>query len=53
MYVYACGLADPRKGNFKMNGTAESTKKIIEGLNSASLNPDTGSHYCPIFPTSC
>ncbi|QRV93224.1 triose phosphate isomerase [Ceratobasidium sp. AG-Ba] len=28
-------------GNFKMNGTVESTKKIIEGLNSASLDPNT------------
>ncbi|KAF8603609.1 triosephosphate isomerase [Ceratobasidium sp. AG-I] len=27
-------------GNFKMNGTVESTKKIIEYLNNASLNSD-------------
>ncbi|KAG8693449.1 triosephosphate isomerase [Ceratobasidium sp. 395] len=28
-------------GNFKMNGTVESTKKIIEGLNAAKLDPTT------------
>lgn len=53
MYVYDYGLADPRKGNFKMNGTVESTKKIIDGLNSAKLDPNTGSSNSDLIMIIC
>ena len=35
-------LLTRHEGNFKMNGTVESTKKIIEGLNAANLDSNTG-----------
>ncbi|KAJ0352775.1 hypothetical protein COL154_003579 [Colletotrichum chrysophilum] len=35
-------------GNFKMNGSVSSIKKIVENLNGATLDPNTGT--CPLAP---
>ncbi|KAH9243912.1 hypothetical protein K456DRAFT_252103 [Colletotrichum gloeosporioides 23] len=35
-------------GNFKMNGSVSSIKKIVENLNGATLDPNTGT--CPFAP---